>query len=127
MAVLFLTRAILTLQSFSDFFLMLLFAGGARIPKIRETLAAFFQRSNVDLHLNGDDCVCMGCAFYAAMKSNAFKKQPFKFRDITLFPVSYLHPAVGGDTSSAESRELFPFQVCSFVGLFWWLFLLSPT
>lgn len=83
--------------------------GGTRVPKVRETLAAFFGRPNVDAHLNGDDCVCMGAAFYAAMKSNAFKKQPFKFRDVSLFPVSVSHPAVGSEPAG-DAKSLFAFQ-----------------
>lgn len=83
--------------------------GGVRVPKVRETLAAFFERPSVDMHLNGDDCGCVGAAFYAAMKSSAFRKQPFKFRDISLFPVSVSHPAIG-DEPAGESKALFPFQ-----------------
>ncbi len=83
--------------------------GGTRVPKVREAIAAYFGRPNVDTHLNGDDAICMGSAFYAAMKSNAFKKQNFKFRDLTLFPVSMSHPTIGNEPAG-EAKILFGYQ-----------------
>lgn len=83
--------------------------GGVRVPKVRETIAAFFGRPDVDTNLNGDDAVCMGAAFYAAMKSTAFKKQNFKFRDLTLFPVSMSHPVIGSEPAG-EHKMLYSFK-----------------
>jgi len=82
--------------------------GGTRVPKVRETVAAFFGRTDVDTNLNGDDAVCMGAAFYAAMKSTSFKKQNFKFRDLTLFPVSFSHPSIGSEPAG-EHKILYEF------------------
>jgi molecular chaperone DnaK (HSP70) len=76
---------------------------------VREAIAAFFQRANVDAHLNGDEAICSGAAFYAAMKSPAFKKQNFKFRDLTLFPVSMSHPSLGSEPAG-DAKLLFGFQ-----------------
>jgi hypoxia up-regulated 1 len=83
--------------------------GGVRVPKVRESIAAFFKRTEVDTNLNGDDCICMGAAFYAALKSKSFKKQNFKFRDLTLFPVSMSHPSIG-DEPAGEHKILFEFK-----------------
>jgi len=47
--------------------------GGIRVPKVQEILQNTFKRSELGVHLNGDEAMCFGSAFIASNSSASFK------------------------------------------------------
>lgn len=50
-----------------------LVGGGIRVPKLQEILQATLQKSELGVHMNGDEAMCFGAAFIAANSSASFK------------------------------------------------------
>ncbi|KAK5575296.1 hypothetical protein RB653_010554 [Dictyostelium firmibasis] len=61
--------------------------GGIRIPFIQQALKDYLKRDTLDKHLNGDEAMSNGAAFYAASLTHYFKVKEIKLRDILLNPV----------------------------------------
>ncbi|KAN0053001.1 hypothetical protein ACTA71_012482 [Dictyostelium dimigraforme] len=58
--------------------------GGVRIPFIQQALKDYLKRDTLDKHLNGDEAMSNGAAFYAASLTHYFKVKEIKLRDILL-------------------------------------------
>lgn len=65
-----LTKAGLTIE---DVDLIELIGGGIRVPKIQEILTQTLKKSDLGVHLNGDEAMCFGAAFIASNSSASFK------------------------------------------------------
>jgi len=78
--------------------------GGVRIPKLQQVMQEYFGR-DLDRHINGDEGVVLGAAFYAATKSSSFKVKEFKVKDITPYGVSVTVKSENGEVD--KSTELF--------------------
>lgn len=50
-----------------------LLGGGIRVPRVQELLQQTFEKSELGVHLNGDEAMCFGSAFIAANSSASFK------------------------------------------------------
>ena len=50
-----------------------LLGGGIRVPKIQEILSTNLKKSELGVHLNGDEAMCFGSAFIASNSSASFK------------------------------------------------------
>ncbi|CDW74071.1 protein heat shock protein [Stylonychia lemnae] len=50
-----------------------LLGGGIRIPKIQELIQTTLKKSELGVHLNGDEAMCFGSAFIASNSSASFK------------------------------------------------------
>ncbi|KAN0026103.1 hypothetical protein ACTFIV_007085 [Dictyostelium citrinum] len=58
--------------------------GGVRVPFIQQALKDYLKRDTLDKHLNGDEAMSNGAAFYAASLTHYFKVKEIKLRDILL-------------------------------------------
>jgi hypoxia up-regulated 1 len=58
-----------------------MFGGGARIPKIQDTLKAFLNPVQLSRHLNTDEAAAFGAAIFAASKSSQHRVKEFIAKD----------------------------------------------
>ncbi|KAM9971905.1 hypothetical protein ACTFIW_011893 [Dictyostelium discoideum] len=58
--------------------------GSVRIPFIQQALKDYLKRDTLDKHLNGDEAMSNGAAFYAASLTHYFKVKEIKLKDILL-------------------------------------------
>lgn len=82
-----------------DFFEM--FGGGARIPKIQDTLKAFIQPVQLSRHLNTDEAAAFGAAIFAASKSSQHRVKEFIMKD-----GSYAHYPILVRATDAAGKPL---------------------
>ncbi|GAM25962.1 hypothetical protein SAMD00019534_091370, partial [Acytostelium subglobosum LB1] len=68
-----------------DFFELI--GGSTRIPAVQDTLKAFLKRSTLDKHLNGDEAIANGAAFYAAGLTHYFRVKDIRLKDITPYTI----------------------------------------
>jgi hypoxia up-regulated 1 len=47
--------------------------GGLRVPRVLEIIKEATGKSELMVHLNGDEAMCFGSAFIAANSSSSFK------------------------------------------------------
>lgn len=47
--------------------------GGLRIPRVHDLIKEVTKKSELMVHLNGDEAMCFGAAFIAANSSSSFK------------------------------------------------------
>jgi len=58
-----------------------MFGGGARIPKIQDTVKAYIQPVQLSRHLNTDEAAAFGAAIFAASKSSQHRVKDFNAKD----------------------------------------------
>ncbi|KAM9997399.1 hypothetical protein ACTFIZ_010901 [Dictyostelium cf. discoideum] len=86
--------------------------GGVRIPFIQQALKDYLKRDTLDKHLNGDEAMSNGAAFYAASLTHYFKVKEIKLKDILLNSVDVEinnniinSAATGGETLLEETED----------------------
>jgi len=93
--------------------------GGWRIPKVQSLLAEYFQKMRPDVpamnlsqHINGDEAMAQGAAFYGANSSASFRTKTIYYTDLTphgytilLEPLNTSQPHEDG---WVRSVDLFP-------------------
>jgi len=63
--------------------------GGVRMPCVQNLIKEYFNRNDLDRHVNADEAIVLGATFFAATKSTSFKvKNKLLVKDETLFPMS---------------------------------------
>lgn len=75
----------LTLDDVTDIELI---GGGMRVPKVRAGLLEALGEKELGMHLNSDESMALGAAFFGANISTAFKVRTIGLTDITPFAVS---------------------------------------
>ncbi|TFJ83042.1 hypothetical protein NSK_005667 [Nannochloropsis salina CCMP1776] len=61
--------------------------GGVRVPKVQQVVKDRLGSLELSMHLNGDEAMAQGAAFYAANISTSFKVRPIGVTDILPFGV----------------------------------------
>ncbi|KAM3567637.1 hypothetical protein VYU27_010222, partial [Nannochloropsis oceanica] len=61
--------------------------GGVRVPKVQQVLRERLGQLELSMHLNGDEAMAQGAAFYAANISTRFKVRPIGVTDMLPFGV----------------------------------------
>jgi hypoxia up-regulated 1 len=79
-----LASAKLTLEDIDDVEML---GGGVRIPKVQEILKEYFGEKELGVHLNGDEAMALGSAFYAANLSTAFRVRRVGMTDMSPFAI----------------------------------------
>lgn len=64
-----------------------LIGGGMRVPKVQADLSAALGGKEVGLHINSDESMALGAAFFGANISTAFRVRTVGLTDINPFPV----------------------------------------
>ena len=64
-----------------------LIGGGMRIPKVQTDLSTALGGKELGLHINSDESMALGAAFFGANISTAFRVRTVGLTDITPFPV----------------------------------------
>ena len=58
-----------------------LLGGVYRIPKVQEVLSKYISKIELGQHLNGDESMSFGAAFFAANRTKLFRVRPINFYD----------------------------------------------
>ncbi|EGC31759.1 hypothetical protein DICPUDRAFT_156336 [Dictyostelium purpureum] len=61
--------------------------GAIRIPSVQQELKEYLKRDTLDKHLNGDESMSSGAAFYAASLTHYFRVKEIKFKDILPYQI----------------------------------------
>eukprot|EP01133_Synstelium_polycarpum_P016947 gene16947-20160_t len=61
--------------------------GCTRIPGVQQAIKTYMKRQTLDKHLNGDEAIANGAAFYAASLTTYFKVKDIRLKDITPYAV----------------------------------------
>eukprot|EP01119_Soliformovum_irregulare_P015050 TRINITY_DN4188_c0_g1_i1.p1 TRINITY_DN4188_c0_g1~~TRINITY_DN4188_c0_g1_i1.p1 ORF type:complete len:876 (-),score=301.19 TRINITY_DN4188_c0_g1_i1:19-2376(-) len=89
----------------SDIQTIEIFGGGLRIPKVKQVIAQYMGKPDVDQHINGDEAAVMGATLYGASQSAGFKVKEFKLKDIIPYGVKASVKSDSGELD--KSAELF--------------------
>jgi len=79
-----LESAKLTLDDIDDVEML---GGGVRVPKVQTILKEYFGEKELGVHLNGDEAMALGSAFYAANLSTAFRVRRVGMVDMCPFAI----------------------------------------
>lgn len=79
-----LTSANLTLEDISAIELV---GGGMRVPKVQSSLSGIFGDKELGMHINSDESMALGAAFYGANISTAFRVRQVGLVDINPFAI----------------------------------------
>jgi len=61
--------------------------GGMRVPKVRSSLTSVLGDKELGMHINSDESMALGAAFYGANISSAFRVRQVGLVDINPFPI----------------------------------------
>ena len=65
-----------------------LIGGGMRVPKVQAGLSAALGEKELGMHINSDESMAMGAAFFGANISTAFRVRHVGLTDINPFPIA---------------------------------------
>merc|ERR1712003_562297 len=95
-----LTSANLTLEDISAIELV---GGGMRVPKVQSSLSSILGDKELGMHINSDESMALGAAFYGANISSAFRVRQVGLVDINPFPIGISLDSL--DTTDEEKVE----------------------
>lgn len=85
--------------------------GGMRVPKVRSSLTSVLGDKELGMHINSDESMALGAAFYGANISSAFRVRQVGLVDITPFPIGIslnsLEPVSEEDDPFEKSATIF--------------------
>merc|ERR1711935_240315 len=61
--------------------------GGMRVPKVQSSLTSVLGDKELGMHINSDESMALGAAFYGANISSAFRVRQVALVDINPFPI----------------------------------------
>jgi len=64
-----------------------LIGGGMRVPKVQSSLTSVLGDKEIGMHINSDESMALGAAFYGANISTAFRVRQVGLVDINPFPI----------------------------------------
>merc|ERR1712003_552173 len=64
-----------------------LIGGGMRVPKVQSSLKSVLGDRELGMHINSDESMALGAAFYGANISSAFRVRQVGLVDINPFPI----------------------------------------
>merc|ERR1712176_1509346 len=64
-----------------------LIGGGMRIPEVQSILTDVLDSKELGMHINSDESMALGAAFYGANISSAFRVRQVGLVDINPFPI----------------------------------------
>lgn len=85
--------------------------GGMRVPKVQSSLTSVLGDKELGMHINSDESMALGAAFYGANISSAFRVRQVGLVDITPFPIGIslnsLEPVSEEDDPFEKSATIF--------------------
>jgi hypoxia up-regulated 1 len=80
-----------------------LIGGGMRVPKVQSGLGDLFGEKELGMHINSDESMALGAAFFGANISTAFRVRQVGLVDINPFPIAVSLEDI--DASGAKGSE----------------------
>mmetsp|Transcript_24177 Transcript_24177/g.56977 ORF Transcript_24177/g.56977 Transcript_24177/m.56977 type:complete len:934 (-) Transcript_24177:73-2874(-) len=77
--------------------------GGMRVPKVQSSLISVLGDVELGMHINSDESMALGAAFYGANISSAFRVRQVGLVDINPFPIGISLESL--ETSEEEKKE----------------------
>jgi len=92
--------------------------GGMRVPKVQSSLKSVLGDKELGMHINSDESMALGAAFYGANISSAFRVRQVGLVDINPFPIGIsLDSLEAGDgKESSEGEEAWGKKATIFKG-----------
>ncbi|KAG7344112.1 molecular chaperone DnaK [Nitzschia inconspicua] len=91
-----------------------LIGGGMRVPKVQSGLAAVLGEKELGMHINSDESMALGAAFFGANISTAFKVRQVGLTDINPFPISISLENLESDKKTSNDKEVWSKQATVF-------------
>jgi len=83
-----------------------LIGGGMRVPKVQSSLTSVLGDKELGMHINSDESMALGAAFYGANISSAFRVRQVGLVDINPFPIGIsLDNLETGDQGSKTGKD----------------------
>ena len=80
--------------------------GGMRVPKVQSSLTSVLGDKELGMHINSDESMALGAAFYGANISSAFRVRQVGLVDINPFPIGIsLESLETGEETSDEEES----------------------
>lgn len=83
-----------------------LIGGGMRVPKIQSGLTSVLGDKELGMHINSDESMALGAAFYGANISSAFRVRQVGLIDINPFPVKISLDSLETDNEEEKSADV---------------------
>ncbi|VEU38299.1 unnamed protein product [Pseudo-nitzschia multistriata] len=77
--------------------------GGMRVPKVQSSLTSILGGKELGMHINSDESMALGAAFYGANISTAFRVRQVGLVDINPFPIGISLENLESDDDSEEA------------------------
>jgi len=82
-----------------------LIGGGMRIPKVQSILTDVLDSKELGMHINSDESMALGAAFYGANISSAFRVRQVGLVDINPFPIGISLDNLETDDEGGKAEE----------------------
>jgi len=82
-----------------------LIGGGMRVPNVQSSLTSVLGDKELGMHINSDESMALGAAFYGANISSAFRVRQVGLVDINPFPIGISLDSLETDDQKENSAE----------------------
>eukprot|EP01126_Amoeba_proteus_P001895 TRINITY_DN10588_c0_g1_i7.p1 TRINITY_DN10588_c0_g1~~TRINITY_DN10588_c0_g1_i7.p1 ORF type:complete len:888 (-),score=230.68 TRINITY_DN10588_c0_g1_i7:145-2808(-) len=89
----------------SDFYAVEMLGGAGRTPLVQELIKNYFDKTQMDTHMNADESAVFGAAFLGGALSGRYKTKGFKIKDIAHRNVTVMVTTFSEFDSSEETHE----------------------